>query len=102
MTNLVAVLGSHSGLGVNGHVEVPKDYDVNISENVDVGSPVEEPDLLCAGEGAQEADLLAGHITGLVLTPPKLPRLLPALGNGVTIGHTLQVGIYPEYREVRL
>ena len=38
MTNLVAVLGPHTCLGVNGHVEVPKDHDVNSSENVHVGN----------------------------------------------------------------
>ena len=34
MTNLVAILGPHTCLGVNGHVKVPKVHDVNSSENV--------------------------------------------------------------------
>ena len=82
MTNLVAVLVPYTRLLVEGHVEIP----------------VEEPDLLGAGEGVQEAVLLSGHVTGLVLAPAKLPLLLPALSDGVTIGHTLQVGIYPKYK----
>ena len=62
-----------------------------------VESPVEEPDLLCTGEGAQEAIFLTGHVTGLVLIPAKLPRLLPSLSDGITVCHTLQVGINPEH-----
>ena len=82
MTDLVAVLVPYTRLLVEGHVEIP----------------VEEPDLLGAGEGVQEAVLLSGHVTGLVLAPAKLPLLLSALSDSVTIGHTLQVGIYPEYK----
>ena len=82
-TNLVAVLVPDTGLRVDGHVEVT----------------VEEPDLLCAGQGAQEAVPFTGHLTGLVLTPAKLPLLLSALSDGVTVGHTLQVGIYPDYEK---
>ena len=86
MTNLVAVLIPYARLLVEGHVEIP----------------VEEPDLLGACEGAQEAVLLSGHVTGLVLAPAELPLLLPALSDGVTIGHPLQVGIYPDLRLVRM
>ena len=86
MTNLVAVLVPYTGLLVEGHIEIS----------------VEEPYLLGACEGVQEAGLLSGHLTSLVLAPAKLPLLLPALSDGVTIGHPLQVGIYPDLRLVRM
>ena len=62
-----------------------------------IEAPVEEPDLLGAGERTEEGVPLTGHLAGPVLAPAKLPLLLPALGHGVAVGHTLQVDVNPAY-----
>ena len=45
-----------------------------------IEAPVEEPDLLGAGERTEEGVPLTGHLAGPVLAPAKLPLLLPAPG----------------------
>lgn len=59
-------------------------------------SPVEEPDLLGAGQSLPELLLLRGVHGAPVLVPGELPLLPPAGGHGLAVDDGAQVGVDAE------
>lgn len=63
---------------------------------LDLSSPAEQPDLGGTCEGAPEGFLIRRVVGALILVPGKLPLLLPASSQGVTVDELLQVGVDAE------
>lgn len=58
-------------------------------------SPVQDPDLLAAGQGRSELVRFVDQRGFLELLPSEVPLLLAALGDGVAVDSGPQVGVDP-------